>query len=495
MGQMRFLAPQRDRMPCDAETRAYVAGMECIPWLSRNVWAGEQLVIDREVSESGNLYIPWNVCGHGELVLSTTCLMERIEPYHLPVELARGTLNRIRNQLAAWRPQGLKTSAEFQQSLDAAMAAFVRAAVSQHEPGAAAAAAEESIHHGVSAINQLGRDYVEQVLALRHQQTPKLATLLAGRLDAGPIAAHQAQAFLTAFNAAVVPIDWGDVELNEGDYQWNRVDTQLNWCRANGLKVIGGPLLRIDKGCIPDWLYLWEDDFDSIRSCLLQYIAAVVGRYHGKVHIWHCAAGMNLDGAINLSEEQKLRLTVNAIETVHNADPRAPVVVSFAQPWAEYMAQQDYDLSPLHFADSLIRADLGVAGVGLEINLGYWPGGTLPREPLEISRMIDIWSQFGLPLLVMLTIPSSPAADPTARNAAQPIAGTAPNLPSLESQRALAEQLIPLLISKQSVHAVVWNQLTDTGSHDFAHGGLFDGKRTPKPVLEILQAVRRNHLA
>ena len=35
-------------------------------------------------------------------------LMERDEPYHLPVELARGTLNRIRNQLAAWQSLGFR---------------------------------------------------------------------------------------------------------------------------------------------------------------------------------------------------------------------------------------------------------------------------------------------------------------------------------------------------------------------------------------------------
>jgi len=41
------------------------------------------------------------------LVLSTASLMEREPRYHLPVELARGTLNRVRNQLAAWEQAGL----------------------------------------------------------------------------------------------------------------------------------------------------------------------------------------------------------------------------------------------------------------------------------------------------------------------------------------------------------------------------------------------------
>ena len=81
-------------------------------------------------------------------------------------------------------------------------------------------------------------------------------------------------------------------------------------------------------------------------------------------------------------------------------------MISFDQPWAEYLAKEDFDLSPLHFADALVRADLGVAGVAMEMNLGYWPGGTQPRDLLAISRHLDRWSLLGIPLLAYLTLPS-----------------------------------------------------------------------------------------
>ena len=97
------------------------------------------------------------------------------------------------------------------------------------------------------------------------------------------------------------------------------------------------------------------------------------------------------------------------------------MVVSFDQPWGEYIARQDQELTPLHFADTLVRGELGLAGVGLEIHYGYWPGGTLPRDPLEVSRQLDRWSQIGVPLMVFLSAPSGSGADPLARHPGRPL--------------------------------------------------------------------------
>ena len=120
MGQMRFLASQRQRVPSEAVERAYLASLEGIAWSSDNRWSGDHIVIQRKISDSGTLYIPWQVPGHGELVLSSASLMERELPYHLEVELARGTLNRVRNQLFAWESAGLTPAEEIKREIDQA---------------------------------------------------------------------------------------------------------------------------------------------------------------------------------------------------------------------------------------------------------------------------------------------------------------------------------------------------------------------------------------
>ena len=110
--------------------------------------------------------------------------------------------------------------------------------------------------------------------------------------------------------------------------------------------------------------------------------------------------------ALGLDEEQKLQLAGRVIETIRTVDSQAPVLVSFDQPWAEYMSRRDAELSPLQFAEALVRSDLGIAGIGLEINLGTAPHATLPRDLFEFSNHLDTWGTLGLPLLLSLRAPS-----------------------------------------------------------------------------------------
>ena len=58
MGQMRFFAPRPECLSKDAVQRAYLCGMEIVPWLSRRYREGNELVVERDVDESGSLHIP-----------------------------------------------------------------------------------------------------------------------------------------------------------------------------------------------------------------------------------------------------------------------------------------------------------------------------------------------------------------------------------------------------------------------------------------------------
>ncbi len=496
MGVMKFLVPRRDRMPADAAERAYLSGLEEIPWRSRAHWTESGLVVERAESDSGNFFIPYQVAGRGELMLSTASLMEREQPYHLHVELARGTLNRLRNQTSAWESLGMAAPAAMRAPLAAAHEHLSWAATRQDEGEAAADRAALAIGLALDAMAELSDSYVAQVLAIRHHQLGRLNTLLGVNLgSACPSEAISLQV-AAAFNTAVVPLNWREIESHEGKRDWTKSDQQIDWCRARGLKVCGGPLLEVDKWSLPDSMYLWgEDDEDSFRSCVAEHIQAVVTRYRGKVHLWQCAARLNVSNDFAQNEEQRLRLAVLAIETIRRADPRAPVILTVDQPWGSFMSREDCDLSPLHFADALVRGDLGLAGIGLEINLGYAPCGSEPRDLLEFGRQMDRWSTLGLPLLVTLSVPSDNAKDPLARSSSHPLNYADRGQLSSATQRAWAEKFLPVLLAKQPVQGIIWNQLLDSQPHAFAHGGLFDAQDRAKPILELLESLRRQHLA
>jgi hypothetical protein len=489
MGLMRFIAPP-DRIGDETAEQAYLSGFDRIPWQVRVRHNGGELVLERLASDSGNLHIPWGVEGHGQVTLSTATLMERPEPYHLPLELARGKIGQVRNQLAEWEMSGLGVSKPVHDKVGEALGYFAQAAVVEHGSRQSIKLAEEALRAALEAAHLLVACYAEQVLAGRQSASQKLGTLLGADLGRSPLDEKTAKETVPALNAANVPLVWRDIETSEGHYFWDTSDQQVDWAKAAGLTLLAGPLLQLDQRALPDWLALYENDFESVVLFASEFLKAAVPRYRGRISVWQCAGRVNTAEVLSFTEEEKVRLAARAIELTRTLDPDTPILVSFDQPWAEYLSRREMDFPPLHIADALVRADLGLSGVMLEINVGYHPGGTLLRDPVEFGRQLDYWNLLGVPLFIGLTVPSASDADPLARRRAK----LRESAWTPQNQLAWVNRFVPLLLAKPYVHGILWNQLCDFEPHDFPHGGLFDLRRQPKPALGRLAALRKAYL-
>lgn len=498
MGQMRFHTPRRENVSPHALERAYLVGIDGVPWRSRSVWSSNEthgpaeFVIERSVRESGNLVIPWRVEGYGERMMSTASLMERPEAYHLPVELARGAVSRLRAQLFEWQTGDVAFSESTRILMKAATQHFVRAATAQANPLEASLEAQQVLALTAQLADLLCAEYASQIIATRRRETPRLPTLFGGAIN--PLATELNADFLGTFNTACMQLTWRDIEATADKPEWSSVEKLLDLCRSNGLRIAAGPLMSLDENNVPDWVYLWQDDFDHLQTCILAHVRGCVQRLKGKVQLWNVASRINVRGNLDVTEEQNLRLVVSAIDTVRAIDSRTPIVLSFDQPWAEMLAVEDSELSPLHFADSLARADLGLSGLGLELNIGYWPGGTLPRDVLDISRQIDRWSVLGLPLLIFLNVASRDGDDPRARFPAKVVPGTLAGT-SPESQGTYVRNLIEMFLAKPLIQGIFWNEYSDALPHAYAHAGLYDHAGAAKPVLGALRELRDRYLA
>ncbi len=336
----------------------------------------------------------------------------------------------------------------------------------------------------------LAAAYSEQVIAVRRRATGRLPTLLGGTLSSPEMDDATARSFLAAFNMAMVPVYWRDVEATEGSFDWSACDRQIQWCREQGLRICLGPLLQPDARGLPDWVYLWDDDFDSLLSAAGQFVDAAVKRYRGKVDLWHCAARVNTSQVLRFSEEEKLRMVAWIVCRVKQLDPDHPQMIGIDQPWGEYQGRRAVDLSPIHFADALVRARLDLKAILLEMNFGCFAGGTLPRSEIDLNRLLDYWGLLGLPLLVGLSLPSADGADPKARQKIDFSAGSW----SLAAQQAWAARYLPLILAKPGIQAVVWNQFEDGQPHDFPHAGLLTPQGQAKPALRTLAALRAAYI-
>lgn len=494
MGLMRFKVHEASRLTRERAERAYMSGHDRVPWPSEVYWTGDMVVIQRPVDDSGNFHIPWQVDGYGELMLGTATLREREQPYNLHVELARGKLNIVRNQIADWQSIGLAVPDRLAERVKEASEFFAKAATSQDNPDRCIPNADRSLSASLDAANLLASCYADQALAARHRQDPQLDALLGASLGNQPLDDFSARQFINTFNTAMVPMNWRHVEANEGKYNWSVYDEQVEWATSNGLHVWAGPILCLDDLGLPDWLRLWEDDFSTLMTFVSDYVETAVGRYRGKVRAWECSGKTNIGQGLKLNEEQRLRLTVRAIETCRRVDPDADCVIRIDQPWAEYMTANEWELSPIHFADALARAELGLTGVNLEINAGYQPGGSALRDQLEFSRLLDLWGYLGLPLYVTLSFPSSDTDDANAQGDSKPVHDGIPGGWSPVAQRAWVENIVPLILAKRTVCGIFWKQLSDSEPHEFPNAGLLNGEGRPKPAMATLATIRKYHL-
>src|SRR5579863_2503823 len=108
MGVMRFVVHPAALLSDWPEAhRVYICGVDQAAWPTRVEISGSELLCRRQNSDSGKLNIAWPVLGFGRPMLATASLPERDEAYILAVELARGKVVQVRNQLASWQLAGM----------------------------------------------------------------------------------------------------------------------------------------------------------------------------------------------------------------------------------------------------------------------------------------------------------------------------------------------------------------------------------------------------
>lgn len=485
MGVMRFLVHPGDIFDRWPEAyRAYISGFDGRVCPTRIEIDGPILTCRRQTAESGRLHVAWPVAGFGRPMVSTSCLREQDKPYLLSVELARGKICQLRNQVAAWQSEGLALPPGFETSFQHVHRLFARAVLLQHDAAEAGQVAERALHACFGAAEQLMQAYVEQRLAIRRQRFAQLPALMGCNLGRVAPEGAAAREFCRAFNAAAVPVEWKWIEPEEGEYHWDLYDRQVEWCLANRLLMRGGPLLDLSPGGLPQWLWQWAHDLLNLQSFVCDFVETAISRYMGRVRIWEVSAHGNTGGALTLTEENRLTLVARTLEVARQVDPESQFVIGVDQPWGGYQARGQHRLSPIQFVDALHRCGVGLTGVNLQISIGYRPRGTASRDRLEFSRLLDLWSGLGLPLHVTLSLPSSGSADAKSN---PDLEVDHPSWRAPWSEAAQAEwinEYVPLIMAKQSVVGIYWGNFSDAEPHEFPHSGLLREDGAPKPALQ-----------
>ena len=481
MGVMRFTVHPEGLLDPDADSgNAYVSGFDGRVFPARVEPSPAQVEIRRVNSDSGKLHIAYPVEGFGRPVISTATLRESDDPYILSLELARGRIVQLRNQLATWEGLGMTVPEEFREIHRKSHTLFAQATASKPDVSKVCELADAAIALSLQAAEILTTAYVRQRLMVRLKRSSQLPVSFGCGINCKEAIEPHSDMLQQAFTSAAVPIEWKQIEKQEGEYEWDLPDQLVEWGTENRMLLRGGPLLDLSPDGLPEWLKQWGHDFFNLQSFLSDFVETAINRYLGRVRIWEVSSRVNTGGAFNLNEKERLTLVARTLEVARQVDEEAQLLIRIDEPWGEYQTSGDYRLSPVQFVDALLRCGIGLSGVNLEIAAGYNGGGASPHELLDTSRLIDQWSMLEVPLSVTLAYPSS----------AQPDAACTSDLGvRLEScgcddQARWIDQMVPLLMAKQSVVGIYWSHLSDTDRHVFPNAGLIGSDGSTKAGMD-----------
>jgi hypothetical protein len=492
----------------------------------------------------------------GLLTLQTSLLPRRDEPYILTLELARRQIMLFLNKLEEWGLFDYPPAEGVLRSFDASRRAFTGALVASRKghPGAdhpdpkawASHLAMQALALIVDAGERLSivaaeRDLPERLAGTHYEAAVKTYTKMTGdapaagaaiaiagwngvslpgvpsvgvTVEAGAFSDGLCKAASAAGDFITIPMRWNEMEPSEGKYSYTATDRWIEWAvRTAKMPVVGGPLLDFRARCIPEWLYIWENDYETLRDLVIEHIQAVVTRYRRTVGRWTVASGLHVNGDLKLSVDQIIDLTRVGVAVVRKLQPTARVQIGIDEPWGEYHAARKRSLPPLLYADALMQVGLNVDTIGVRVAMGQGgsgggggASGRSTRDLMSLSALLDRYAAFnrpiavtavGVPALAVTRAESAPMMEEGTEEAVNFEGGTwRSGVWTGDLQADWATQALAIMVSKPFVQSVCWQQLADgTASggvgDEMPGGGMIGAGGAVRPVLSRVAQIRQ----
>ena len=460
-----------DGVPVRGEFRTGVREIHCIPRAEGPV----------------ALSVLWPVNGYGAVQLETTRLPERERPYVLNLELARHRLMRITLKREEWGLFDYRGMDEISGKIDEARDRFVAALQAADDPPTAARLADESLKLSLWAGEQMCNFHAGVFLGRRHQGAGFGQVFLGAAVSPASSPEGLSDTVREAIDFVRIPFTWREIQPKEQTVSYDKIDSWIEACAATGLFVRGGPLLNFGVQSVPDWMYIWENDFDTIRDYAHEHVRRSLKRYGEQINSWVVASGLHADNVFSFNFEQIMEITRAATSAVKQLAPRSQIVLDLTQPWGEYSARNPRSIPPMLYADLAAQSGISFDAFGLQFVFGIDSDGYYLRDVLQISSLIDKLANLGKPLhITAVGVPSS-AMPPD-----DTIGGGQWHGPwSDQSQAEWLTEFCEVALSKPYVECVCLQALADNRHAVIPTGGVLREDYSPKPAFSSLTELRR----
>lgn len=475
----------------------YLTSLEGQPIRARFRYMSQDgiLFCERRSQGLAALNLPWTLRGGSRLMLRTALVPDRQAPYLLPLELARGRVADVWRKRDVWGYVRGGPTEKFSLELKEAKLLVARALTIQDAPVAAADLAEDALDRATTLGEKLAFADARLGIARRRERREMAGVDFGcfwGFADEHPKVQSR---FGETFNYATLPFSWRVIEPREQEFDWKWHDDWVHWLEAKGMAIRGGSLIRFSEPYLPDWVWIWEHDFETIRDYVFDHIERCVQRYRGRIDHWDAVTGLHVENCMNFSLDRIMEVTRVSCHAVKRADPSAKVVLDLVYPWGEYYATNQRSIWPYHYAEMCLNAGVAFDVVGLQMFFGTGGQGYHCRDMLAVSDLLDRFGALGKAVHVTAVgVPSACYGDVEAAVGEnhQPGAGGIWRKPWDEAvQSDWLHEFYHVALAKPFVTAISWRDFSDHQAHHFPHAGLLRKDLHPKLAYKRLMGVRQ----
>lgn len=521
---------------------AHVLGPDDVA-VPADVWfESGHVMAQKRIQGTAALALQYPVASGGGVLTLRTCLLpDRDRPYLLPLELARRQILLLLNKLEEWALFDQPSSEPALVGVQKALDSFTHALVAQNRATSGGGYSLESSQAATQALHDtLLASEALALLAARVQHTKRVSGELA-RLAAAPpppnaLTDHESKASRAAVLGSVgkmlpetpkvgagisagaftpeltalagsnldfisLPMRWVDMEPVEGKYAFVKTDRWIEWAVTKAkVPVVAGPVLDLSPACVPEWLYIWEHDYETLRDVVFEHVKTIVTRYRRTVSAWTVCSGLHAPGALTLLAEQALDLTRGCALLVKKLQPAAKVIIEISQPWGEHtaMAGGAKTIPPMLYCEWLNQLPVQYDYLGLRLQMGQPQPGQSARDLMALSAVLDRYAQLDRPIAVTcMGVPSAPPP-PLSTDQTADVEDLDPGYwheewsPSVQAR--WAAQVGAIVASKPYVVSLSWQDLFDPSAPkdgEMPAGGLASLSAAPKPALKAFRELRQ----
>jgi GH35 family endo-1,4-beta-xylanase len=283
-------------------------------------------------------------------------------------------------------------------------------------------------------------------------------------------AAYRAR-FVELLNYATLPFYWGSYEREEGQTQQAHLRAMAEWCRAQGIRTKGHPLVWHE---VPA---KWHEglDLETLRHLQLARVTREVTTFAGRIDIWDVVNEPNLmvdssEPIGRLCRAMGVKELVSAaFDAAHAANPKATLVLNEAKHDEDFIA----------FVGRCLEAKVPIDIVGLQSHMA---GGYIGAQ--RVWNMAEMFAHIGRPehwteaSIVSGRLKTWKGFDYVKDWDSTP-----------EGEKRQAEEVANfyrVLFSHPAVEAVTWWDFSDHDTWQGAPAGLLRKDMSPKPSYDAL---------